>query len=30
VEIWDQRDDNRGFQILIDLKKQLAIREDYD
>ena len=30
VEIWDQREDFRGFQILIDMDNKTATQEDYD
>jgi len=30
VEIWDQREDFRGFQILIDMDKETAEQVDYD
>jgi len=30
VEIWDQREDFRGFQILIDMDKETAEQLDYD
>ena len=30
VEIWDQREDNYGYQILIDMDKETAVQKDYD
>ena len=30
VEIWDQEEDNRGFQVFVDFREENAWRQDYD